>query len=397
MRSPETTRHGTRLAALAVASALALICAGCIPETAPSASDSPSRATQTLDAATIGQLQAALDDTRAEGGFPGVIAAVISPQGTWIGTSGVAAAGTDRALTPSDRTRVGSLTKTMTATIVLQLVQEGTLSLDDTIEEYVPGMPNGDTATLRQLTDMSSGIPSYTADPRWQQQAFADPEKHWTPEELVGFVKDAPADFAPGQGWAYSNTNYVLLGMVIEKVTGQPISDVFQERIFDPLQMTDSSFPTDTNALPEPHLDGVTGQGQPDGQTADATNFSPSIAYTAGEVISTLEDLRKWGDALFTGEGILDPDTQQLRRESIIRDIPPAYSDTAGYGLGIGVHGDWWGHDGAIPGYTTSLSYNYDIDTTVIVITNSDVPFGSAEAPKTPAPAVLAALIAVLG
>ena len=396
MRSPLDTRRHARLAALAVASALVLVSAGCSAEPTPADSDSTTSPTHTLDAATIEQFQKALDDTRAAGGFPGVITTVISPQGTWIGTSGVAAAGTDRIPTPTDRTRVGSLTKTMTATIVLQLVEEGEVSLDDTIEEYVPGMPNGDIATLRQLTDMSSGIPSYTGDPQWQQQAFADPEKHWTPEELVGFVKDAPADFAPGQGWAYSNTNYVLLGMVIEQVTGQPITDVFAQRIFEPLGMTDTSFPTDTNALPDPHLDGVTGQGQPDGQTADATNFSPSIAYTAGEVISTLEDLQKWGDALFTGEGILNSDTQQLRRESVIRDIPPAYSDTVGYGLGIGVHGDWWGHDGAIPGYTTSLSYSDALDTTIIVITNSDVPFDIAGATATPAPAVLAALTALL-
>ncbi|HET8926890.1 MAG TPA: serine hydrolase domain-containing protein [Microbacterium sp.] len=397
MRSSLSTRHGTRLAALAVASALLLVSAGCTAETVPADSGSPASPTQALDAATIAQFQKALDDTRAAGGFPGVIATVISPQGTWVGTSGVAAAGTDRVPTPTDRTRVGSLTKTMTATILLQLVEEGDVSLDDTVEEYVPGMPNGDVATLRQLADMSSGIPSYTGDPKWQQEAFADPEKHWTPDELVGFVADAPPDFAPGQGWSYSNTNYVLLGMVIEQVTGQPIADVFAQRIFDPLGMTDTSFPTGTNALPDPHLDGVTGQGQPEGQTADATNFSPSIAYTAGEVISTLDDLKKWGDALFTGEGILNPDTQQLRRESIIRDIPPANSDTAGYGLGIGVHGDWWGHDGAIPGYTTSLSYSYALDTTVIVITNSDVPFDIAGGTATPAPAVLAALTALLG
>lgn len=396
MRSPFGTHYWARLAVLAAASAFVLVCTGCTAETAPAGLGSTPSSAETFDATTIGQFQKALDDTRAEGGFPGVIAEVISPHGTWIGTSGVAAEGTKRVPTPDDKTRVGSLTKTMTATILLQLVQENKLSLDDTIDMYVPGMPNGD-ATLRQLADMSSGIPSYTADPHWQQQAFANPDKHWTPQELVSFVTNAPADFAAGHGWAYSNTNYVLLGMVIEKVTGQPIADVFQKRLFDPLKMTHTSFPVGTNALPAPHLDGVTSQGQPDGQTADATSFSPSIAYTAGEVISTLDDLRKWGDALFTGDGILNPATQQLRRNSIIRDIPPAYSDTAGYGFGIGVHGGWWGHDGAIPGYTTTLSHNYDLGTTVVVITNSDVPFGSADAPQTPAPAVLAALTKVLG
>jgi len=318
---------------------------------------------------------------------------VISPDGTWVGTSGTAAAGTDRPLTVTDRTRIGSLTKTMTATVLLQLVQEHTLSLDDTIGKYVPGMPNGNTATLRQLANMTSGIPSYTGNEQWKKQVFADPEKQWTPQQLVDFEVGAPADFAPGKGWAYSNTNYVLLGMVIQKVTGEPIATVFQKRLFGPLGMTHTSFPAGTNAIPSPHLNGVSSQGQAKGKSVDATAFSPSIAFTAGEVISTLGDLTKWGDALFTGKGILKPATEKLRRDSIVRDIPPNTA-TAGYGIGIGDRDGWWGHSGDIPGYTTSLFHNDTMHTTVIVIVNSDVPFDSADTP--PATAVFAALTAAL-
>ena len=296
--------------------------------------------------------------------------------------------------TPTDHTRVGSLTKTMTATVILQLSEEGKLDLSDPIGKYVPGMPNGDTATIQQLAEMTSGIAPYTTSDVFQQQLFADPLKVWTPEELIAFEQGQPAEFAPGEGWQYSNTNYVLLGMVIEQVTGQSIADVFAERLFGPLGMTDTVFPGSSNAIADPHLRGLTEQGQDDGATADATDWNPSEAYTAGEVISTLEDLEIWAHALFTGEGILEPETQQMRRDSINRTIPPNTA-TAGYGFGIGDMGGWWGHDGQIPGYTTAVMHNYDLDTTIIVLVNSDIPLPGEKGPE-PAPAVQKALAQVL-
>jgi D-alanyl-D-alanine carboxypeptidase len=140
-------------------------------------------------------------------------------------------------------------------------------------------------------------------------------------------------------------------------------------------------------------LNGITEQGQPEGKTADATMFSPSIAFTAGEVISTLGDLKKWGHALFTGDGILKPSTEKLRRDSLITNIPPM-TPTAAYGVGIGNRNGWWGHDGEIPGYTTSLFHNDELDTTIIVEVNSDVAFGSAN--TAPSTAVFGALMAAL-
>jgi D-alanyl-D-alanine carboxypeptidase len=360
---------------------------------ATTAGTTPSSGTG-FDDATQASFQQVLDNTRATTGFPGVIALVRSPQGTWIGTSGTTGEGLDGAPTPTDHTRVGSLTKTMTATVILQLAEEGKLDLSDPIGSFVPGMPNGDTATIQQLAEMTSGIAPYTTSDAFQAQLFADPLKVWTPEELVAFEQGQPAEFAPGEGWQYSNTNYVLLGMVIEQVTGQSITDVFQERLFGPLGMTDTSFPGSSNAIADPHLRGVTEQGQDDGVTADATDWNPSEAYTAGEVISTLEDLETWAHALFTGEGILEPETQQMRRDSINRTIAPN-SATAGYGFGIGDMGGWWGHDGQIPGYTTAVMHNYDLDTTIIVLVNSDIPLPGEKGPE-PAPAVQKALAQAL-
>ncbi len=367
---------------------------GSSEETTTTVAGAPGGSATPVDEATAVRFQAALDDTRAALGFPGVVAGVWSPGGSWVSSSGTRGEGMDEAATAGDHTRVGSLTKTMTATVVLQLVEEGKLSLDDVIGTYVAGMPNGEVATLAQLLDMTAGIPTYTASDEFQAQLFADPERQWTPEELLAFVADTPADFAPGEGWSYSNTNYVLLGLVIEQVTGQPIADVFQERLFGPLGMVDTTFPTGTAAIAEPALHGVTGQGQPDGQTTDATGWSPSEAFTAGEVVSTLDDLKLWADALFTGEGILSPEMQQQRRDSIVFGLPPLTA-TSGYGYGIGDRGGWWGHTGEIPGYTTVLMHSYELDTTIIVVTNSDVVAGQGA--PTPAGAVFAALVGALG
>jgi D-alanyl-D-alanine carboxypeptidase len=371
-------------------------CGSTAPASAPSTGSTggPSPATA-LDASTTGKLQMALDGTRAQGGFPGVIAGVWTANDTWIGTSGTTGQGKNAVPTPTDHVRIGSLTKTVTATVVLQLYESGQVSLEDPIGKYVSGMPNGDTATLRQLANMTSGIPSYSEDDAFQKRLFMNPTKAWTPEQLIDIVRGKPADFAPGTAWEYSNTNYVLLGMVIEKVTGKPAAAVYQERFFGPLGMAQTSFPAQSNAIADPHLFGVTAQGQPSGQTADATNWNPSFAFTAGAMISKLDDLYTWSKALFTGNGILKPETQQLRRDSIIHDIPPN-TPTMGFGFGIGDRNGWWGFDGDIPGYTTSLYHNYDRQTTIIVAVNSDIPMPGTAPPALPAPAVFDALVKAL-
>ena len=346
-----------------------------------------------MDAATTAALQAALDDTREVGGFPGVIARVITAEGTWTGTSGTAGPDTDAAPAATDYTRIGSITKTFTGTILLQLVDEGLISLDDPVSKYVPDAPNG-TATIRQVADMTSGIPSYSTDQGWQDQYFGAPDTVYTPQQLLDIAKTLPAPFAPGEGWQYSNTNYVILGMIAEQLTGQSIEELFHERLFDPLGMDSSSFPGDSAAISSPHLSGITEQGQPAGATAVATDWNPSYTFSAGEIISTLDDLEKWGHALFTGEGILSPEMQQVRRDSILTS-PPPNTATAGYGIALGNRDGWWGHTGEIPGYNTALFHNYDSETTIIVIVNSDISLPD-DGPN-PAPAVQAALIEALG
>ncbi|MBD0862712.1 beta-lactamase family protein [Gordonia sp. zg691] len=368
--------------------------AGCSPSDTASRFRSSPNASTTMPAESAAAFQKVLDTTRATGGFPGVIARVISPAGIWTGTSGVRAAGGDDPISPEDHTRIGSLTKTMTATLLLQLVQEERVSLDDPISKYVPDAPNG-TATVRQVADMTSGIPSYTQSEAFDKKFFADPESVWTPLQLVGTASTLPPSFPPGRGWEYSNTNYVLLGLLIEEVLDSAVGEMFENRIFAKLGMDETSWPGGSVEIPDPHLDGLTDQGQADGRTVNSTRWNPSFAFTAGAVISTIDDLQTWGEALFTGRGILDPATQQLRRDSILTS-PPPNTATAGYGIGIGNRDGWWGHDGDFPGYNTSLFHNYESDTTIIIVVNSDDDVTVDGTQMPPVSALQAGLVATL-
>jgi D-alanyl-D-alanine carboxypeptidase len=273
-------------------------------------------------------------------------------------------------------TRIGSVTKTFTGTLILQLQQQGKLSLDDTIDKYVTGIPNGDKATLRQLADMTSGIASYTRSTKFTDVLFSKPETAWTPDELVAIgVGESPL-FAPGEQFDYSNTNTVLLGKVIEKVTGKPIEDALQSLILDPLKMKDTSWPGTSTVIPQPYPQGFTLQGNaatPD-NPSNATDWNPSWGWTAGEMISNLDDLLTYGRALGTGQGLLDEKQQALRL---------TFPGPAGYGIAVGCVDGWVGHTGELPGYNTSVFYDTTSDTTVIVQVNSDIASGDCEASPT--------------
>ena len=387
--STSARRRGFRVALAATAILLAVSGCAATSSVDPTPSDAGG-----ISADTAAALQGVLDDAMANGTFPGAIARVITPDGVWEGTVGTAGPDDDDAPTADDITRVGSITKTMTGTVLLQLVGEGKVSLDDVVSDYIPDIPNGDTATLRQVADMTSGIPSYSVDEQWQAAYFSAPETEFTPAELLDYTRKLPASFAPGEGWEYSNSNYIVIGSIIEQITGQPIAEVFQERLFGPLGMSDTAYADpDGSVLPSPHLSGVTEQSQPENTPANATFWSPTVASMAGQVSSTLNDLEKWGHALFTGEGILTPEMQQLRRDSILTS-PPPNTATSGYGIALGDKDGWWGHTGEIPGFNTALFHNYDLETTIIVLVNSDIPM---DAGGNPAPYIEAAMAEVLG
>jgi D-alanyl-D-alanine carboxypeptidase len=332
--------------------------------------------------ASEADLDAALEKSFQESAAPGVVAAVQIPKYTWIETRGVADRTSEEPMTPEVHHRIGSVTKTFTISLLLQAEAEGLLSLDDTIDRYIEGVPNGDEITLRQIADMTSGVANYTEDEQWPDLQTSDPYRMWKPEEVMQLgIKDSPL-FDPGTEWHYSNTNTVILGLVLEQVTGQPIGERYRERIIEPLGLQDTSFPgLADNSLPDPHAQGYTFFGQSSGgEPANATDWNPSWGWTAGAMISTVDDLLVYGRALGTGEGLLPPEQQTQRLDSFVSDLPPLnqppLEGNLAYGLGLGNDHGWIGHNSQIAGYNTQLFYHSELDAVVAVEVNSDISSG---------------------
>ena len=200
-------------------------------------------------------------------------------------------------------------------------------------------------------------------------------------------------NFQPGAGWEYSNTNTVVLGKVIEQVTGAPLGEAYRRGVFERLGLRQTSFPDATAAFPTPHARGATEQGVEDGAPAqDATDWNPSWAWSAGALIATLDDLLRYVHALGTGEGLLEPATQRLRLSSFLLGLPPNTPQRA-YGLGLGLGSGWMGHNGELPGYNTAAHYHPGLGASMVVMANSDI----STAGEGPAAVVFGQLAAVLG
>ena len=332
-------------------------------------------------------IDAALAKAFAASKAPGVIVGIWIPgEGTYIATRGVSDSNTRQPMRIEDHFRIGSITKTFTATLLLILADEKKLALDDPVSKYVAWVPNGDKITLRMLANMTSGLHSYTEVDAWDKTMFDNLKRVWTPRELVDVgIKHAP-DFPPGQGWHYSNTNYVLLGMILEQVTGKKIQDSFAEKIFKPLKLTQTSWPVGA-ALPKPYAHGTTLQSF-NNKLADATHRDPSWAFTAGELISTMADLHTWVVSYTTGS-LVSPEMQKQRLTWVT--MPPMTPEHA-YGIGIGIDHGWLGHTGELPGYNCSASYLPDKKAVIVVMVNTDIPAGK----NNPAPTIMKALAQVV-
>lgn len=304
----------------------------------------------------MNDLQTILDQAVADGGVPGILADVRDGSRTWFGTAG------ERK--QSDRFRIGSLTKAFTSTVVLQLDAEGELSLDDTVERRLPGLvPNGGEITVRRLLNQTSGLFNYTMDEKLLAR-YVGPGflKHRfdrvTPEELVKAAMAYPPAFAPGEGWGYSNTNFVLAGMIIEKVTGRSYAEEVERRIARPLDLTGTYVPGDDTALRGPHSRHYSKLmlPDPDAEIHDATEMDASSAWAAGGMVSTSGDLHRFFHALLGGR--LLPAEQLEEMFTGVSTEGSGWIPGTTYGLGV----FWqrlscgttvWGGGGAINGSWT--------------------------------------------
>ena len=329
-----------------------------------------------LDPAIEAELREIVSSYREEFGIPGILAGVWIPgQGSLVIEDGVSDIETDAPIKKDEHVRIGSVTKSFTVTVILQLVEEGLISLDDPVGDYLPGVENAE-ATIAELADMRSGIFNYTEDADFITEFIeSDFLRVWTDQELVDYADANVPYFPPGGGWHYSNTNTVILGMIAEQVTGRTIGEEISGRIIAPLGLGGTSYPT-TPDMPLPFAHGY-GFEPPE----DISFTDPSSSAGSGAMISRLEDLKKWGVALGSGT-LLTSELQAVRINSLSPivynpcddddpDRPqrscPEYDE---YRLGIGQLSGWIGHTGEYVGYTNLVMYEPESGSVVVIIAN---------------------------
>lgn len=321
----------------------------------------PTDPCEPFDPAFQQELQAGLEAAMVEQGFPGAALAVNRPSThqCWASTVGDANLEGPVPWTVETPYPIGSVSKTFTTAILMQLAEEGVLTLDDPIEDWVTTVWAGEGLTLRHLMQHTSGIVSYN------YVGSMDKTRSWTPQELVDWAAQEGADllFAPGSTWEYSNTNFVLLGMTIEAATGRSFETELQERLLDPVGLNHTWMATEN---PPDLVRGYIGDPLVDSTDTD----HPTIGWAAGGIISTPAEAAAWGAALFRG-GLLSPATlTEMTTPLIIDDVD------VGYGLGLfGTNdpefGPHWGHTGGTGGHVTYMYYLERNDAVVVAMLNT--------------------------
>ncbi|MBH5333931.1 beta-lactamase family protein [Streptomyces pactum] len=339
-------KGGRALVAGAVAVAAGVLAAGTV---VPPAAAAPSAARHG------GTVQQGLDALVRSDGVPAALAGVTDGRGhTRTYTAGVGDLATGAGVPRDGQVRVGSNTKAFTAVVVLQLVAEGKVDLDGFVGTYLPGLVrgegiDGDRITVRQLLQHTSGLPNYV-------NQLSDEIRSYEPRELLDLALRQQADFAPGERWAYSNTNYLVAGLLVEQVTGHPLAAEIERRVIRRAGLRHTYFPAPGELrIRERHPRGYH-QGAPGAPFVDATEWDPSWAWAAGQLVSTNSDLNRFYIALLRGRLLPAPQLAQMRTT-----VPagPPFADGARYGLGLvgtplSCDGEvYWGHGGSMTGYET--------------------------------------------
>jgi D-alanyl-D-alanine carboxypeptidase len=332
-------------------------------------------------------LQAALDQWRAAANVPGVSLGVVRKDGSVIAlASGLADRAAKRAMTPADLLMTGSTGKTFFAAVALQLIERGQLDLNAPIARYLGNrpwfdrLPNARDITVRMLMTHTSGLVRYEMNPKFTADLRANPDKTWTPEEELAYLFDAKAPFAAGQGWDYSDTNYIVLGMIMEGITNTKLYDEVEKRFLKPLGLAEVA-PT-TSRRVRGLAPGYAGTrdplGLPDEVMTDGVFvINPQFEWTGGGYATTARDLARWGHALYTATAI----SPAMRDLMIAEAVPARLGPETRYGLGVIVRptspaGRTWGHSGFFPGYQTELVHFPDIGVTIAAQTNSSATRG---------------------
>lgn len=314
----------------------------------------------------IQQMEAVTDSIVQHAKVPGITVLVVDHQKgiDWLYTAGFSDISNKLPMNGDYIFRIGSTTKTMTGTVLLQLVDEGRLLLKDKLSVFFPEFPRSDEVTIAMLCNMTSGIFNYTDDIGWGNELEVNPAREWTPRELAEIGFSHNYDFDPGTNWHYSNTNTIILGMIIEKLTGNSLQEEVENRLLKPLNLNHTALLTRGTDLPGQHSKGYVWD-KDESEYSDVSNsFNVSWAWAAGSAYSSPRELQKYVQTLVEG-GFLSENLQHKR----LAELQYLDNNTA-YGYAILKRGSFFGHNGALPGYTTSMYHSKEKNCTVIIYFN---------------------------
>ena len=319
------------------------------------------------------QVDAAIQGVMSSENVPGVNVGVYAPGKRYENSYGVSDTVTNAPMSPDDTVRIASISKTFTAVAVLRLIDRKKLRLTDTLNKYVKGVPNGKRINIRKLLAMTAGIYNFSGDDQFNAAFSADPlYPGWKPADLLPILERHDPDFPPGEMVSYSDSNYILLGMVIERVTGKPAHKVI-DRLAKVAGLDRTRSPT-TAALTEPFAHGYYAGDDGTGPLQDYTAVNPDVSWTAGNMTSTLGDLRRWAKLLGTGRLL---SRRLFARQTTFRTISDTGGPSLAYGLGMVKLGDWLGHNGEIYGFNTAMFYLPGQDARIVLSANKSTNFST--------------------
>jgi D-alanyl-D-alanine carboxypeptidase len=343
------------------------VAAGAIALVAPS-----SATARTLSPSLRAQVDKLSAEQLSSSDFPGLVVGVHAPgKGDYLKAYGRASLATGRRVSVDDRFRVGSVTKTFTATVILRLVQERRLKLEDHLSKWFPKIPNSRLITIRMLLNHTSGLPNLPAD-LFDEWANGNGSRHFAIDGLVAAAVRQPIVFPPGKGYDYTNTEYLILGQIAQQVTRKTLTQLYRQYVIGPLALRHTSYQPN-RVLPKPN---VRGYWLVDNLRQDVTTWDFSWAGAAGAMTSTVPDLLRYAPALATGHGLLDAATQRKR----LTTVATGQSTGLRYGLGIftvpirlpGGHSKILvGHDGEVPGWNAIVLYSPQYKASFVVLGNT--------------------------
>jgi D-alanyl-D-alanine carboxypeptidase len=327
------------------------------------------------------RVQQRLDELREANLFPGATAAIALADGRTVAiATGLSDVENQTPMKPGDRMLSGSIGKTCVAAVAMQLVSEKKLDLDARISEWLGGeewfarLPNARAITMRMLLNHSSGIREHVLDPKFIAAIRAEPDRTWKPVELLAYVFDTPPLFAVGEGWSYADTNYIVVGIIIERVTGHAYYDELARRILKPRKLEHTA-PADSRTLAG-LVTGYSRAGSPfgfEGRTivSDKLVFNPQMEWCGGGLVTTTEDLARWGKQVYEGKAF-----DAVLLDEMLRGVAAKTGPGDKYGLGVQIRQSVWGvsygHGGWFPGYLSEVEYFPPRKTAIAVQLNTD-------------------------